>query len=101
MGNNAAVCYSITLYRILEGRALERLTRRKDVLKKCRNPRFSLVNPISLGRFKAREKRPGDEVEWSREVTWGSIMAHAVRRTEPFLIIPSVLCCEIPFVLTS
>ena len=34
MGNNAAVCYSITLYRILEGRALERLTRRKDVLKK-------------------------------------------------------------------
>ena len=72
MGNNAAVCYSITLYRILEGRALERLTRRKDVLNKCRNPRFSLVNPISLGRFKAREKRPGDEVEWSREFTWAA-----------------------------
>ena len=73
MGNNAAVCYSITLYRILEGRALERLTRRKDVLKKCRNPRFSQVNSISLERFK-----------WSREVTWSSIMAHAVRRTDLF-----------------
>ena len=45
MGNNAAVCQSITLYTILEGGALERLTRRKNVLKKMQQ---SAVLPVKL-----------------------------------------------------